>query len=151
MFGMQKKLLKKYLRPYIIFTLIMLCLIAASGEYILKTEEVRKWWTHSHFLYMFFVVSFFQEIAYRGYLVPALGKLSSNIPMVIFANALIFTLLHTIYPNPMIGLPMAFMGGIAFCLMYIRYPSLPLIILSHAALNFCAVLYGFFIIPGVTY
>jgi membrane protease YdiL (CAAX protease family) len=59
--------------------------------------------------------------------------------------------LHVIFPNPMIGLPIAFIGGIGFAVMYLRYPSLPLIILSHALINFFVVLYGFFVVPGVTY
>ncbi|MEI8130545.1 MAG: type II CAAX endopeptidase family protein [bacterium] len=151
MFFLERSTLKKYFLPYLAFTIIMMLLLIGFGEYIIKNEEIKRWWTHSHFLYLFFVVSFFQEVAYRGYLIPALGKLSRNVPMIVITNTLIFVFLHTIFPNPMVGLPVAFVGGIGFAVMYLRYPSLPLIILSHAALNFCAVLYGFFIIPGITH
>lgn len=152
MFGLDKAALRAHFLPYVIFTAILAVGLAAFGEYILKYEELKEWWTHSHFLYLFFVVSLFQEIAYRGYLIPALGKLSdARTPVLIFANALLFTFLHVIYPHPMIGLPVAFVGGVAFAIMYLRHPSLTLVILSHAVLNFVAVLYGFFVIPGVTY
>ncbi len=151
MFFLQENSIKKYFLPYLVFTIIMMLLLIGFGEYIIKNEEIKRWWTHSHFLYLFFIVSFFQEVAYRGYLIPALGKLSRNVPMIVLTNTLIFVFLHTIFPNPMVGLPVAFVGGLGFAIMYLRYPSLPLIILSHAALNFCAVLYGFFIIPGVTH
>ena len=151
MFFLHRSSMKQYFLPYLAFTIIMMVLLIGFGEYIIKNEEIQRWWTHSHFLYLFFIVSFFQEVAYRGYLIPALGKLSRNVPMIVITNTLIFVFLHTIFPNPMVGLPVAFVGGIGFAVMYLRYPSLPLIILSHAALNFCAVLYGFFIIPGVTH
>ena len=59
--------------------------------------------------------------------------------------------LHSIFPNPTIGLPIAFIGGLGFALMYMKYPSLLLIIISHSIINFFVVLYGFFVIPGVTY
>lgn len=150
MLGVEKEKIKKYALPYLAFTGIMLLLIFLFSEHVLHVEEISQWWTHRHFLYLFFIVSLFQEVAYRGYLIPALGKLAHSVPMLVFANVLLFTFLHTIFPNPMIGLPVAFVGGVGFAIMYLRYPSLPLIVISHAALNFCAVLYGFFIVPGVT-
>lgn len=151
MFAVDIKGFKEHLVPYIIFTAILALLLVGFGEYILKYEELQRWWQHSHFLYLFFIVSLLQEIAYRGYLIPALGKLTDKTPMLIFANAVLFTFLHIIYPNPFIGLSVAFLGGIGFAVMYINYPSLSLIILSHSVLNFVAVLYGFFVIPGITY
>jgi membrane protease YdiL (CAAX protease family) len=151
MFGLHLKETKRYARAYFAFTIIMILIVVLFSEQVLHLEEIQRWWTHRHFIYLFFIVSLVQEVAYRGYLMPALGKLSKNIPMVLFANALIFTFLHIIFPNPMIGLPLAFTGGMGFAIMYLYYPSLPLVVLSHAALNFCVVLYGFFVIPGATY
>lgn len=141
---------KRYVLAYLIFTTVGIVTISQMGELVGK-EELARWWGHAHFMYLFFVVSLFQEVAYRGYLIPALGKLMHAPILIIITNALFFTFLHIIFPNVLINLPLAFVGGIGFAYMYIRFPSLPLIILSHAALNFVAVLYGFFIIPGVTY
>lgn len=141
---------KKYAIPYIFFTGVAVLLIVTFGEKI-GHEEFAQWWTQPHFLYLFFVVSLFQEIAYRGYLIPALGKLTKNRPLLIITNTLLFTFLHTIFPNLSISLPIAFIGGLFFALMYVKYPSLPFIIICHAILNFCAVLYGFFVIPGITH
>lgn len=151
MLGMGKQRILKYFFPYLVFTFGMATLITQFGYDITKTERLGDWWHYNHFLYVFLVVSIFQEILYRGYLMPALGKLTQKPFLIVISNALLFTLLHTIFPNPMIGLPVAFFGGIGFAWMYIKYPSLPLIIASHAVLNFCVVLYGFFVIPGVTY
>ena len=151
MLGIVPHTFKKYLLHYLVFTLIGVVVIAQFSEHVMHTEEVTRWWQHSHFLYMFFVVSFFQEVAYRGYLIPALGKLSRNPAWIMLANTLLFTLLHTIFPDMAVSLSVAFVAGVGFSIMYMKYPSLPLIIISHSILNFVAVLFGLFVIPGVTY
>ncbi len=151
MLGVAKASIKKYFLPYLIFTAITVLLITMFGESVTGKEELGRWWTERHFLYLFFIVSLFQEIAYRGYLIPALGKLIAKPEIVFFCNVVLFTFLHAIFPDPLISLPVAFVGGIGFAAMYMKYPSLPLIILCHALLNFFVVLYGFFVIPGVTY
>lgn len=151
MLGFYKGSIKKYLMPYALFTGVGVFLIVQFAESITKVEEPARWWTHPHFIYLFFVVSFLQEVAYRGYLMPALGKLIREPASMIFINALIFTFLHTMFPGIAVGLPVAFIGGIGFAIMYYSYPSLPLIVISHSILNFLVVLHGFFVIPGVTY
>lgn len=151
MLGVRTDTMKKYFAPYAVFTFVMVVLITSFGEDITKTEELAQWWNYNHFLYRFFIVSALQEVAYRGYLMPSLGSLIKKPALLIIANALLFTFLHSIFPKPLIGLPIAFIGGIGFALMYYRYPNLPLIILSHSIINFYIVLYGFFIIPGITY
>jgi len=55
----------------------------------------------------------------------------------------LFALPHAMYPHPEINTPIAFVGGLWFAVLYLVYPNLLLISLSHAALNFTAVLYGF--------
>lgn len=150
MLGFTMYRVKKYLAPYTIFTIITIIVCYLFSEKI-GQEELVGWWKHGHFLYGFFIVSLFQEIGYRGYLIPALGKIIKKPVFIVLTNALIFMFLHSIFPNPFVGLPFAFIGGIGFALMYMRYPSLPLIIVSHALINFFVVLYGFFVVPGLTY
>lgn len=150
MLGLTTHRIKQYIIPYALFTLIAITLITLFGEKM-GQEGLARWWTYNHFLYGFFIVSLFQEIGYRAYLIPALGKLVSKPIYIILINALLFTFLHILFPNPLIGLPLAFIGGIGFALMYMKYPSLLLIIISHSTINFFVVLYGFFVIPGVTY
>ncbi len=147
MFHVDMQSVKKYYPQYILFTVVGVVMISVLGENLGK-EEIARWWTYPHFLYLFFVVSLFQEILYRGYLIPALQKLLNETAVVILCNTIIFTFMHMLFQNPQVGLPLAFIGGIGFATMYIRYPSLPLIVLSHAVLNFCALLYGFFLVHG---
>lgn len=97
--------------------------------------------------WVFFIpVSLFQEFAFRSFLIPRLKKLYDNNYVVILFNAVLFTLLHIIFPNLGIGLPIAFVSGIFFAWIYIKYPNLVLISLAHSVLNIVAVLLGFFAI-----
>ena len=97
--------------------------------------------------FAFFVpISFFQEFAFRVFLIPRLKMLYKNEFFVIFFNAILFTLIHIIYPNLGVGLPLAFFSGIFFAWLYIKYPNLVLVSISHAILNVTAVLLGFFTI-----
>jgi len=94
----------------------------------------------------FIPVSLFQEFAFRSFLIPRLKKLYDNNYVVILFNAILFTLLHIIFPNLGIGLPIAFVSGILFAWLYLKYPNLILISLAHSILNIVAVLLGFFTI-----
>ena len=136
--------LKKFIIPYTIFTVVGVVIINILGESIGR-EEINRWWSNSHFIYLFLVVSIFQEVAYRGYLIPALKKITSSPVLVVLVNAILFTYMHSIFANPQINLPLAFVGGLGFAIMYLKYPNLLLIIISHSVLNFFAVLFGFFI------
>lgn len=148
MLGISTHAMQKACVPYAFFTTVAVLGIALFGEGIGR-EEMSHWWMHGHFLYGFFITSLFQEIAYRGYLIPALAKIIPKRSFVIIANAFLFMILHSIFPTPALGLPLAFVGGMGFAFMYLRYPNLPLIIVSHAIINFFVVLYGFFMVPGM--
>jgi len=145
MLHIEKYNFKKFVFPYALFTIISVIVISFFSEKIGR-EEFAHWWLNSHFIYLFFVVSIFQEVAYRGYLIPALRKIIASPVLIIIINALIFAYMHSIFGNYQLNLLLAFVGGLGFAAMYIKYPNLLLITLSHAVLNFSVVLYGFFII-----
>ncbi|MEI6581052.1 MAG: CPBP family intramembrane glutamic endopeptidase [bacterium] len=97
--------------------------------------------------FAFFIpISVFQEFAFRSFLIPRLKMIYKNEFFIIFFNAILFTLIHIIYPNWGIGLPLAFFSGVFFAWLYIKYPNLVLISITHAILNITAVLLGFFVI-----
>ena len=141
--GISKKTFRKALIPYLISTLIRAVeFVRLSGVLATNPNVVR--WQHMHFIFLFLPVSLLQEIAYRGFLFPKLKELSSKWWVIIGANTVLFTFLHVIYPTPGIMLPVAFFSGLGLSVMYRYYPNLILISLSHAVLNFIAVLHGFF-------
>lgn len=143
--GLSTHTFKKYLIPYLLFICVGVTGILLFAENY-EMEPQSDWWTKPHFLFLFLVVSFLQEFAYRGFLIPKLKKVFSDRLGVVLINALIFTLLHIIYPIPQLMLPLAFAGGLAFATIYMKYPNLVLISIAHSVLNFVAVLYGFFVI-----
>ena len=93
---------------------------------------------------LFLPISFFQEFTFRSFLMTRLQELFKNQYYIIFINALLFTLMHIIYPSLGIILPMVFVSGVLFAWLYLKYPNLILISISHAILNVTAVLLGFF-------
>lgn len=131
--------------PYLIFTLLGVLVIKFTAK-ILKRKSLEDWWTDPYFLYAIFIpISIVQEVAYRSFLIPELQKIIPSVSLVVIVNAFIFTLLHIIYPNyGYLLLPLAFVGGLAFAIMYINWSNLILISAAHSALNFYAVKYGFF-------
>lgn len=135
----------KSLIPYLCATLLSsVFIIWFAGKLDMKVESY--WWLDRHFWFIFILVSFLQEFAYRGFLIPLMERIFTDRLGIILINALLFTLLHIIYPIPQIMIPFAFMGGLVFAYMYLRYPNIILISMMHTVMNFIAVLYGFFVI-----
>jgi uncharacterized protein len=147
-FGIGKGVFDKYFYQYFIFTSIGVGIILWYAN-VLGMGVIPRWWENSHFWMIFLLSSFLQEFAYRGFLVPLLKKVFSDKTIVVVVNSILFTAMHTIYPYPNIMLPLAFIAGVGFTIMYLKYPSLVLITLSHAVLNFTAVLLGFFTIINI--
>ena len=129
--------------PYVIFTSLALATIFLLSFFLHKKPSAN-WKKNPHFLYLFIPISFLQEFLYRGFLFPKLSSVSTNFFWTILANTVLFALLHIIYKNRRINVPFAFVAGLSFALMYYFSPNLILISISHAILNFFAVLFGFF-------
>lgn len=97
-------------------------------------------------LILFLPISFFQEFAFRSFLIQRFKLIFNHNFTIILVNTLLFTMIHVIYPSLIIGLPLAFVGGIFFTWLYLKHPNLLLISLAHAVTNVVAVLLGFFTI-----
>lgn len=145
--GLSGKTFKKGLPVYILATVFALIGVVVLSN-IFGFVPLAHIWTKAHFLFLFLVVSFFQEFAFRGFLLPVLARIFPDSFTVILVNALLFAFMHAIYPFPLIGLPFAFVGGIFFATLYHKYPNLLLVSLCHSVLNFVAVWHGFFVIPA---
>lgn len=137
--------IKKYFKPYFLWTFLAVLFIVGYSV-VFDFSPQASWWINPHFWFIFALVSFFQEFAYRGFL-PILLKRITKSPLIeIFLNALLFTLLHVLFPHLFIALPLAFLGGLFFSMLYHFYPDLILVSISHAVLNFLAVMFGFFVL-----
>lgn len=141
--GIYKDKPLKFYLPYILFTVIGVIFIYTLAELI--GHEPLDW--DNRYLYVFLVLplSFSQEFIYRAYLMNKLESLFNSEWTIILINACLFAIMHIIFANIPIILPLALVSGIAFAWIYYKYRNLLLISLSHSILNFTAVLlYGFF-------
>jgi membrane protease YdiL (CAAX protease family) len=143
--GIRHDNFKKAFPFYLLFTAIGLALLfLLDAKLGMPNVETKKYVFQT---WLFFIpISFFQEFAFRTFLLERLREIYPNKFLIIFLNAILFTLIHIIYPNLGIGLPLAFISGIFFAWLYLKYPNLVLVSISHAVLNITAVLLGFFAI-----
>jgi membrane protease YdiL (CAAX protease family) len=142
--GIRSDNFKKALPFYLVFTILgilVLFFINSLSSLTPITEKnllIRTW-------IFFLPISFFQEFAFRSFLIPRLKELYTNKYRVIFLNSILFTFIHIIYANLKVVLPLTFLSGILFAWLYYKYPNLVLISISHSILNLTAVLLGFFL------
>jgi len=128
---------------YAIFTIAGILLILVISN-VLKRKPQPDFFKNNHFIYVFILVSLAQEFMFRGFLFPKLETIFSQSIIIILINAILFTLMHSIYSDDWKSLAMIFLGGICFAGIYLVYPNLIMITISHAVLNFIAVLYNFY-------
>ena len=145
--GFKKGFLKDF-TPYFVFTFVGVISLIFISELVpeIENREVYEWWEDVRFLLLFVPISVLQEVVFRGILMHMLLKAFRNIPFIILVNASLFALIHIIYLNTDIILPVTFIGGIGFALMYYKYPNLILISISHTVLNFTAMILGYFVV-----
>lgn len=148
MLGIKEFHTEKELTPYIVFALIGIFFIIGTA-YLFNMHPKISTDNALHLFLLFIPVSAFQQFAYQGFLMPILHRVYRSKVRIVFVSALLFTFLHIIYPDADVNLPLAFIGGIGFSMMYMRYQNLILISIVHALFNFTAILYGFFVIPSL--
>jgi membrane protease YdiL (CAAX protease family) len=135
----------KSLPYYVLFTLISVLFLFLLDRKV----NVGGLITQRYFfqtLILFLPISFFQEFAFRSFLIPRLKLIFSHNFTIILVNTILFTIIHVIYPSLIVSLPLSFLGGLFFTWLYLKHPNLLLISLAHAVTNVVAVLLGFFTI-----
>jgi len=134
--------------PYTIFTLVGLGLIIFISKTIPSSQNgyYHGWWENARFLLLFIPISVLQEIVFRGVLMHMLKRAFTSVPFIIILNASVFALIHIIYLNYAVILPLTFIGGIGFAWIYYKYPNLIMISIAHTILNFTAMILGFFVL-----
>ena len=135
----------KDMLPYTIFTIGGASFLFWLSQITLQIPML-DWRDNLQFLILFAPVSILQEVVFRGVLMNFLKKVFTNPIFIILLNAIIFAIMHVIYVNATFVLPLTFMAGAGFAWMYLKYPNLILISISHTILNFVAMILGFFAI-----
>lgn len=145
--GFRKNYLKDII-PYAIFTLVgVLALLYLSEAFPrIESRQMYEWWEDVRFLILFIPISVLQELIFRGVLMHLLRKAFKSPIFIILVNASLFALIHIIYLDAAIILPLTFIGGIGFAWIYYKYPNLIMVSISHTILNFTAMILGFFVV-----
>ncbi len=143
-----KKNFLKDLVPYLLFTVVGVGVLIFMSEKIPAIEEKRyyEWWENARFLLLFIPISVLQEIIFRGVLMHMLRRAFKSVPFIIILNASVFALIHIIYLNAFVVMPLTFVAGVGFAWIYYKYPNLIMISLAHTVLNFTAMILGFFVL-----
>jgi len=144
--GIRHDNFKKALPFYFFFTIgSLITLFLISQKVVMPKDIFTKIFYLKTFIF-FLPSSFFQEFAFRSFLIPRLKHIFNSNFTIIFVNAVLFTLMHIIYSSWGLILPILFVSGIFFAWLYLKYPNLILISVAHSFLNVTAVLLGFFVI-----
>lgn len=131
-------------KQYVLWTVIGLVGILIYWRWLGLARPV---WSHVLLVKLIgvsMILSFVQEFLYRSYLFRLWNDISRHAWLIILVNVIVFTYMHTIFPNWEIVLPLTGIGGILFAVMYHNYPNFWLISLMHFVLNFAALYLGFF-------
>lgn len=72
-----------------------------------------------------------QEILYRTFFFKRYGSFFKNERLLIFVNAILFSLAHLFFRNTLV-LVLTFLGGLLFGLTYLKFKSTPLVTIEHA-------------------
>ncbi len=140
--GLDPLINSDYIVVYLVFTTVLSTFIYFLAK-LEKRRILESWWTDKHFIYGFILVSFLQEFIFRGFLVHKLSEIFVSPIVIILISAILFAFMHIIYSDNFKIILILFLGGIAFTAIYIYFPSLMLISVSHMVLNFLIVIYGY--------
>ena len=114
----------------IAFVTIIYMLLTAKADLFYVLYRKPKLWVIILFTYAMFSV-YPQEIIYRTLYFQRYSSLFRNKSLFIFINAIVFSLAHMLYKNPLVLL-MTFLGGILFALTYDKTKSTLLVAIEHA-------------------
>ncbi|MEK6825410.1 MAG: CPBP family glutamic-type intramembrane protease [Nanoarchaeota archaeon] len=131
---------------YGIFTLLGIVVIIGYAH-LLRRPYRRQWWRYWHFQIGFLILAFLQQFVFQGFLVRQLQLLGLSSFLIVIIPAFFYILIHLIYEDFLEGLPLLILAGVGFSFLFLLYQNLFVATLSHAILNFIAVLYGFFSKP----
>lgn len=114
----------------IAFLTIGYMLITAKADLFHVLYRKPKLWVVILFAYAMFSV-YPQELIYRTMYFQRYGSLFKSRSLFIFLNAIVFSMAHIFYRNPLVML-MTFLGGILFALTYYKTKSTLLVSIEHA-------------------
>lgn len=143
--GIRHDNFKKAFPFYLVFTILGVIALFLIKDLVNLPEITNKAFILKAWIF-FLPISFFQEFAFRSFLIPRLKIVYQKKYVIVLINAILFTFLHIIYLNMAVVLPLMFFSGLLFAWLYLKYPNLVFISVAHSILNILAMLLGFFMV-----
>ena len=140
--GVRTGNLRSAVVPYTALAIVGVVVVVVVAAFAGRSPRMN-WWASPHFWGIFFIISAAQEFLYRGFLISKLKDIVRSSILVIVVDATLFALLHVIFPDPALVLPMSFLAGLALAALWLRWPNLLLASVAHAVLNVSFVMYCF--------
>lgn len=127
--------------PYLVFTLISSTLILSFLRISGLGQAAFDLWQKVYPLTFLVVISSVsQEFIFRGLLMNFLRNKFKSAVLVIFLDALVYSIIHLIFPYRELLTLGAFLLGLGFASIYYYYPNLILVSISHTIIN-CLILF----------
>lgn len=135
--GFRSDNFKECLFPYTLFTLVISFVTFFVVQVLNITPLLWPLWKtlYRNNVMLVIWIAFLQELVFRGILLTWMKKKLKPPIQVIVCNALLFSIVHVMFPYKAILVPGSFLLGLGFATMFYFYPNLWLISLSHAMLN----------------
>ena len=102
--GLRVDTLMPYFLPYLAFTTVLTVGLLLLAQLLGKVPAGHPldWWNPSLILTIT-VLSFLQEVCFRGYLLEKLAIVFDQVSLRVLVNALLFAWMHVIYPDPRVA------------------------------------------------
>ena len=123
---------KQVFKHFLIIALITTLYVwIVEPDYLFKVMlKNSKLWVFILFFYSLFSV-YPQELIYRTFFFQRYESLFSNKRILIFVNAIVFSLAHIFFKNTLV-MVLTFLGGLMFALTFIRTRSTVMVSVEHA-------------------
>ncbi|MEA3399127.1 MAG: CPBP family intramembrane glutamic endopeptidase, partial [Patescibacteria group bacterium] len=110
--GLKKRWIEDYI-PYTLFTIVGVVILILISRFFTH-EPLLNWWKNIRFLLLFIPLSVLQEVVFRGVLMHMLRRAFKSPFFIIILNAALFALIHILYVDAKVILPLTFLAGIGF-------------------------------------
>lgn len=136
-FGLEKNIAWKSFWKRIAVTFLVVAVV--TTVFVLISDSSALFYVPMNKPTLFFIILFVytflsvwpQEIIYRTFFMNRYGRLFKSKYLLVFINAVLFSLAHLFFRNTLVSI-LTFLGGLLFALTFLKYKSTLLVSIEHA-------------------
>ena len=127
-----RKFLKRLFITFLVVVVVTTLFVLISDASALFYVPINKPGLYVIILLVYTFLSVWpQEIIYRTFFIKRYEKLFRSKSLLIFINAIVFSLAHIFFRNTLVTI-LTFLGGLLFALSYLKFRSTTLVSIEHA-------------------